>query len=49
MRLAIPNLQQEEQVHQTGVALINLLGIDFFEFIDVELKEVAPKCSNYWL
>ena len=39
MRLAIPNLQQEEQVHQTGVALINLLGIDFFEFIDVELRK----------
>jgi hypothetical protein len=39
MRLAIPNLQQEEQVHQTGVALINLLGIDFFEFIDIELRK----------
>jgi hypothetical protein len=39
MRLAIPDLSQEEQVHQTGVALINLLGVDFFEFIDVELQK----------
>jgi hypothetical protein len=38
MRLAIPNLSQEEQVHQTGVALINLLGVDFFDFIDENLK-----------
>jgi hypothetical protein len=38
MRLAIPDLSQEEQVHQTGVALINLLGVDLFEFIDTGLQ-----------
>ena len=39
MRLAIPDLHQEEQVHQTGVALINLLGVDLFKFIDASLEK----------
>jgi hypothetical protein len=38
MRLAIPDLHQEEQVHQTGVALINLLGVDLFKFINSVLE-----------
>jgi hypothetical protein len=39
MRIAIPDLKQEEQVHQTGIALINLLGMDFFKFINSELEK----------
>jgi hypothetical protein len=39
MRLALPDLQLEEQVHQTGIALINLFGADFFNFIDAELEK----------
>jgi hypothetical protein len=39
MRLAIPDLKQEEQVHQTGTALINLFGVDFFGFINSELEK----------
>jgi hypothetical protein len=39
MRLALPDLQHEEQVHQTGIALINLFGGDFFKFIDSELEK----------
>ena len=39
MRLALPDLQHEEQVHQTGIALINLFGADFFKFIDSELEK----------
>ena len=27
MRLAIPDLDQEGQIHQSGIGLINLLGI----------------------
>lgn len=38
MRLALPDLNQEEQVHQTGVALINLLGVDLFKFINTSLE-----------
>ncbi len=38
MRLAVPDLHQEEQVHQTGVALINLLGVDLFKFINSSLE-----------
>ena len=38
MRLAIPNLDQEEQIHQTGIGLINLLGIDFFNSLNLELE-----------
>jgi hypothetical protein len=40
MRLALPDLQHEEQVHQTGIALINLFGADFFKFIDSELEKI---------
>ena len=39
MRLALPDLEHEEQVHQTGIALINLFGTDFFKFIDSELEK----------
>jgi hypothetical protein len=39
MRLALPDLQHEEQVHQTGIALINLFGADFFKFIDSGLEK----------
>ena len=46
MRLALPDLQLEEQVHQTGIALINLLGVDFFNFIDAELEKSD---GNNWL
>lgn len=37
MRLAVPNLDQEEQVHQAGLGVINIFGSDFFDFIDKEL------------
>jgi hypothetical protein len=43
MRIAIPDLKQEEQVHQTGIALINLLGMDFFKFINSELEKTDGK------
>lgn len=38
MRLAIPNLEQEGQIHQTGIGLINLLGIDLFEYVNKNLE-----------
>jgi hypothetical protein len=40
MRLAIPNLDQEEQIHQTGIGLINLLGVDLFYSINMDLEVV---------
>jgi hypothetical protein len=43
MRLAVPDLNQEEQLHQTGIALINLLGMDFFRFINTELEKIEGK------
>lgn len=43
MRLALPDLNQEEQLHQTGIALINLLGMDFFRFINTELERTEGK------
>jgi hypothetical protein len=43
MRLALPDLNQEEQLHQTGIALINLLGMDFFRFINTELERIEGK------
>jgi len=39
MRLAIPNLSQEDQVHQTGIGLINLLGGDLFDWINAKLEK----------
>ena len=39
MRLALPDLEQEEQVHQSGIGIINLLGIDFFKFINTSLEK----------
>lgn len=38
MRLAIPDLDQEGQIHQSGIGLINLLGIDFFEVLNQNLE-----------
>jgi hypothetical protein len=38
MRLAIPDLDQEGQIHQTGIGLINLLGIDLFDSINKNLE-----------
>ena len=38
MRLAIPNLDQEGQIHQTGIGLINLLGVDLFNSINLDLE-----------
>lgn len=38
MRLAIPDLDQEGQIHQTGIGLINLLGIDLFESLNKSLE-----------
>ena len=43
MRLALPDLQHEEQVHQTGIALINLFGADLFKYIDSELEKSDGK------
>jgi hypothetical protein len=39
MRLAIPDLDQEGQIHQTGIGLINLLGIDLFCVINQSLEQ----------
>ena len=39
MRIATPDLKQEEQVNQTGIALINLLGSDLFQFINSGLSK----------
>ena len=39
MRLAIPDLDQEGQIHQTGIGLINLLGIDLFTVINQSLEQ----------
>jgi len=38
MRLAIPDLDQEGQIHQTGIGLINLLGIDLFSALNKSLE-----------
>ena len=38
MRLAIPDLGQEGQIHQTGIGIINLLGIDLFEVVNGNLE-----------
>lgn len=46
MRLAIPNLDQEEQIHQTGIGLINLLGNDLFSAVNLELEKAE---GSDWL
>lgn len=38
MRIAIPNLSEEEQIHQTGIGIINLFGIDLFKFLSFKLN-----------
>jgi len=39
MRLAIPDLDQEGQIHQTGIGLINLLSTDLFGVINQSLEQ----------
>jgi hypothetical protein len=38
MRIAIQNLSEEEQIHQTGIGIINLFGIDLFKFLSFKLN-----------
>lgn len=40
MRLAIPDLDQEGQIHQTGIGLINLLSTDLFGVINQNLEQI---------
>lgn len=46
MRLAIPNLEEEGQVHQTGIGLLNLFGVDLFAAID---KSLVDADGTNWL
>ena len=46
MRLAIPDLDQEGQIHQSGIGLINLLGIDLFDILNQSLESSD---GNDWL
>jgi hypothetical protein len=39
MRVAIPDLEQESQIHHTGIGLINLLGTDLFGILNNKLEE----------
>ena len=39
MRLAKPDLDQKDQIHQTGLALINLFATDMFSVLDNHLRE----------
>lgn len=49
MRIAAPDLSQEEQVHQSGLALINLFATDLFTYIsrEMETKEGADWLIEY--
>jgi hypothetical protein len=49
MRLAIPNLLEEGQIHQTGIGVLNLLGVDLFNSIDEALVEIEGQnwLTNY--
>jgi hypothetical protein len=38
IRISIPDLQVEQQIHQAGLGLINLFGEDLFRFIDEALS-----------
>lgn len=38
MRLALPDLNHDEQIHQTGLGLINLFGLDLFNVLNRELE-----------
>ena len=40
MRIANPDLTQHEQVHQTGLAVINLFATDLYSYINGELEVV---------
>jgi hypothetical protein len=46
LRIPQPDLRVREQVHQTGLALINLFGIDMYSMIDLELR---TSVSEDWL
>ena len=37
MRLAIPDLDQDVQIHQAGLGVINIFGADFFDLINTDL------------
>lgn len=39
MRIASPNLDKKEQIHQTGLALISLFAGDLFHLIDESLRK----------
>lgn len=49
MRIASPDLSVEGQIHQTGIGLINLLGVDLFSRINSELEASlgADWLTNY--
>lgn len=49
MRLAIPNLEEEGQIHQTGIGILNLFGVDLFSAIDKSLIDTDGKdwLTNY--
>ena len=49
MRIANPDLLQEEQVHQTGLAIINLFATDLFAYInkEMEISEGANWLMDY--
>jgi len=46
MRIANPDITSEEQLHQAGIALINLFAVDFFEALD---KELCQLDGEAWL
>jgi hypothetical protein len=45
-RIATPNLNVEQQVHQCGTGLINLFGEDLFNYLDVSLRQIK---GDNWL
>ncbi len=49
MRIANPDLSQEEQIHQAGLAVINLFTADLFAFInnEMEMTEGAAWLMDY--
>jgi hypothetical protein len=45
-RLAFPDLDQKEQLHQTGIGIINLFASDFFNFLNDQLLKEHPDWLN---
>ena len=43
LRIVKPDLKIEQQIHQTGIGLINLFGEDFFNYVDRGLSETHGK------